>query len=60
MNEKNNEALSTPLEVMCSVFFAIVFGAFAVQAVDYNNIILTGVFSVLCYWSCWVFVREIR
>ena len=25
MNEKNNEALSTPVEVLCSVFFAIVF-----------------------------------
>lgn len=25
MNQNNNEALSTPVEVMCSVFFAIVF-----------------------------------
>ena len=25
MNQTNNEALSTPLEVMCSIFFAIVF-----------------------------------
>ena len=25
MNQTNNEALSTPVEVMCSVFFAIIF-----------------------------------
>ena len=25
MNQTNNESLSTPVEVMCSVFFAIVF-----------------------------------
>lgn len=25
MNQTNNEALSTPVEVMCSIFFAIVF-----------------------------------
>ena len=25
MNQNNNKALSTPVEVMCSVFFAIVF-----------------------------------
>ena len=25
MNQSNNEALSTPVEVMCSIFFAIVF-----------------------------------
>lgn len=25
MNQTNNEALSTPVEVLCSIFFAIVF-----------------------------------
>lgn len=25
MNQTNNEALSTPVEVLCSVFFAIIF-----------------------------------
>lgn len=25
MNQTNNEALSTPLEVLCSIFFAIIF-----------------------------------
>lgn len=42
------------------LFFAITFGAFAVQAVDYNNLILTGIFSVLCYLFCWGFLREMK
>lgn len=25
MNQTNNESLSTPVEVLCSVFFAIIF-----------------------------------
>lgn len=48
------------LKQVSRLFFAIAFGAFAVQAVDYNNIIFAFVFSILCYWACWVFVREMK
>lgn len=47
-------------KLVSKLFFAIVFGAFAVQSVDYNNLILAGIFSALCYWSCWLFVKEMR